>query len=256
MIIKKLPRAVLIGAAVLCLSASAAFADFGSVVSSFAVKAECIPAALAYNGSYVVSSDPASYSDGYWKVWSEEGSILYSFLPPKLEKVHEGAAFDGTDYWGASVLMDRVYRMTTTGSVITTFSHPYAYGLTWDGRYLWTSDGASSGNMIRQVTTAGSVVSSFAVPSQISFCCDLGWDGVYLWCPDTRGYVYRLTTAGSIVASFDPPGNRNRGCTFDGTYLRVSCFPGSGPWNIYTIDIGPAPAVEPASFGQVKAVFR
>jgi hypothetical protein len=249
-------RAGIVGAAVLCLSASAAFADFGSVVSSFAVKAECIPAALAYNGAYVVSSDPASFSDGYWKVWSEEGSILYSFLPPKWEKVHEGAAFDGTNYWGSSYLVNRIYSLTTTGSVISTFTHPYTYGLTWDGQYLWTSDCVSSGQMIRRHTTAGSVVSSFNVPQPISFACDLGWDGAYLWCPDTRGYVYRLTTAGSVAASFDPPGNRNNGCTFDGTYLRVSCFPGSGPWNIYTIDIGPAPAVAPASFGQVKALFR
>ena len=255
MIHKNSFRAVLVGAAALCLPALTS-ADFGSVVSSFAVKAECIPAALAYNGSYVVSSDSSSFSDGYWKVWSEEGSIIRSFLPPKFEEVHEGAAFDGTDYWGASVLMNRVYRLTTTGSVLSTFSHPQAYGLTWDGQYLWTSDGASSGNMIRRVTTAGSVVSSFALPSQIGFGCDLGWDGVYLWCPDTRGYVYRLTTTGSIAASFDPPGNRNRGCTFDGTYLRVSCFPVSGPWCIYTIDIGPAPAVTPASFGEVKALFR
>jgi len=256
MISSKRLRAGLLGAAALCLSASAAFADFGSVISSFAVKAECIPAALAYNGAYVVSSDPASFSDGYWKVWSEEGSILSSFLPPKFEKIHDGAAYDGTYYWGSSYLTNSVYRLTTTGSVVSTFPHPYTYGLTWDGQFFWTSDCVSSGQMIRRHTTEGSVVSSFSVPPQISFGCDLGWDGAYVWCPDTRGYVYRLTTAGSIAASFDPPGNRNSGCTFDGTYLRVSCYPGSGPWNIYTIDIGPAPAVTPVSFGQVKALFR
>ena len=70
-------RAGLFGAAALCLFASAAFADFGSVVSSFAVKAECLPAALAYNGAYVVSSDPAYFSDDYWKVWSE---LHYDYL--------------------------------------------------------------------------------------------------------------------------------------------------------------------------------
>jgi len=252
----KLLRAGLIGAAAVCLSASAAFGDFGSVISSFAVKGECIPVALAYNGSYVVSSDPASYSDGYWKVWSEEGSILYSFLPPKMEKVHDGAAYDGTNYWGSSYLMAAVYELSSTGSVISTFPNLYTYGLTWDGQYLWTADCASSGQMIRRHTTAGSVVSSFNVPSQITFACDLGWDGAYLWCPDMRGYIYRLTTAGSIAASFAPPAGRSAGCTFDGAYLRLSCYPTSGPWNIYTIDIGPAPAVAPASFGQVKALYR
>jgi len=248
-------RAGLIGAVVICLPAFG-FADFGSIVSSFAVKGECIPFALAYNGAYVVSSDPAYFSDDHWKVWSEEGSILSSFLPPRWEEIHDGAAFDGTDFWGSSYLQNTVFRLTTAGSVISSFPQSYAYGLTWDGQYLWTSDCVSSGQMIRRHTTAGSVVSSFIVPSQINLACDLGWDGVYLWCPDIRGYVYRLTTTGSVAASFDPPGNRNGGCTSDGNYLRVSCFPGSGPWNIYTIDIGPAPAVTPATFGQVKALFR
>ena len=158
----------------------------------------------------------------------------------RWEEILDGASFDGTDYWCSSYLQNTVFRLTTAGSVISSFPQSYTYGLTWDGRYLWTSDCVSSGQMIRRHTTAGSVVSSFSVPSQISLGCDLGWDGVYLWCPDIRGYVYRLTTTGSVAAS----------------YLRVSCFPGSGPWNIYTIDIGPAPAVTPASFGQVKALYR
>jgi hypothetical protein len=110
--------------------------------------------------------------------------------------------------------------------------------------------------MIRRHTTVGSLVSSFSVPPQITLGCDLGWDGAYLWCPDTRGYIYRLTTTGSVVASFAPPGRRSAGCTFDGTYLRLSCYADPGPWCVYKIDIGPAPAVTPVSFGQVKALFR
>jgi hypothetical protein len=110
--------------------------------------------------------------------------------------------------------------------------------------------------MLRRHTTTGSIVSSFSVPAPITLACDLGWDGVYLWAPDSRGYIYRLTTAGAVVASFDPPGRRTSGCTFDGAYLRLSAYPGSGPWYIYRIDVGPLQAVAPASFGQVKALFR
>jgi hypothetical protein len=249
-------RAGLVAAAVVCVWTSAAFGGFGDVVSSFPVKAECLPAALAYNGAYVVSSDPAYFSDDYWKVWSEEGSIIASFLPPKWEEIHDGAAFDGTDYWGSSYLRNTVFRLTTTGSVISSFPNSYTYGLTWDGQYLWTSDAVSSGNMLRRHTTTGSVVSSFGVPQPISLACDLGWDGAYLWAPDSRGHIYRLTTTGTVVASFPPPGKRTSGCAFDGAYLRLSAYPGSGPWYIYKIDVGPAPAVAPASFGQVKALFR
>ena len=252
----KVPWAVLFGAAAFCLWASTAFAGFGSVVSSFPVKAQCLPAALAYNGAYVVSSDPAYFSDDYWKVWSEEGSIIASFLPPKWAEIHDGAAFDGTYYWGSSYMQNAVYHLTTTGSVISSFPHSYTYGLTWDGQYLWTSDAVSSGNMLRRHTTTGSIVSSFSVPQPIGFACDLGWDGAYLWCPDSRGYIYRLTTTGTVVASFPPPGRRTSGCTFDGAYLRLSSYPGSGPWYIYKIDIGPAAAVVAASFGRVKALFR
>lgn len=249
-------RAGLLGAFFLGLSAPASFAGFGSVVSSFAVKAEVLPAALAYNGAHVVSSDPASFSDRHWKVWSEQGSIISSFLPPTWAEIHDGAAFDGTYYWGSSNKQNAVFCLTTAGSVIASFAQPYTYGLTWDGHYLWTSDTVSSGKMLRRHTTAGSVVSSFNVPQPISLACDLGWDGAYLWAPDSRGYIYRLTTTGSVVASFPPPGKRTSGCTFDGAYLRLSAYPGSGPWYIYKIDIGPAPAVAPASFGQVKALFR
>ncbi len=256
MFYNKLVRAGLAGAVMISLPAAAALADFGSVVSSYAVKGECLPAALAYNGAYVVSSDPAYFSDDHWKVWSEEGSILASFLPPKWEEIHDGAAFDGNYFWGASYLQNTVYQLTTGGSVTSSFAQPYAYGLTWDGQYLWTSDCVSSGQTIRRHTTGGSLVSSFDVPARIAFACDLGWDGAYLWCPDMRGYIYRLTTAGSIVASFAPPNRRSAGCTFDGTYLRFSSFPTSGPWYIYKVDIGPAPAVAPASYGQVKALFR
>ena len=256
MINSTLLRTSRLGAAFFGLWASAAFADFGSIVSSFAIKAECLPAALAYNGSYVVSSDPAYFSDDHWKVWSEEGSIIRSFLPPKGLEIHDGATFDGTNYWGSSYLQNTVFRLTTTGSIISSFPNSYTYGLTWDGEYLWTTDCVSSGQMIRRHTPAGSVVSSFNVPPQITLGCDLGWDGSYLWCPDMRGYIYRLTTAGSVVASFAPPGRRSAGCAFDGVYLRLSGFTGSGPWNVYTIDVGPAPSVAPTSFGRVKALFR
>ncbi|UCH78859.1 MAG: hypothetical protein JSU81_02610 [Candidatus Coatesbacteria bacterium] len=250
-----LPRAGLIGAAAFCMATTAALAGFGDVVSSFAVKGECLPAALAYNGAYVVSSDPGSFSDDHWKVWSEEGSILASFLPPRGLEIHDGAAFDGTNYWGSSYIQNTVYSMNTTGSILTSFPRTRTYGLTWDGQYLWTSDAGGNNELCRH-TTAGSVVSSFPVPQPFALACDLGWDGAYLWAPDSRGYVYRLTTTGTIVASFDPPGMRTSGCTFDGTYLRLSCFPGSGPWHIYTIDVGPLPAVAPASLGRVKALFR
>jgi hypothetical protein len=252
----KLLRLGLLGAAVFCITPHAAVAGFGSVVSSFPVKAECLPAALAYNGAYVVSSDPASFSDGHWKVWSEQGSIISSFLPPEWEEIHDGATFDGTYYWGSSNKQNTVFRLTTTGSVVSSFPQSYTYGLTWDGQYLWTSDTVSSGKMLRRHTTAGSVVSSFNVPHAISLACDLGWDGAYLWAPDSRGYIYRLTTTGSVAASFAPPGRRTSGCAFDGAYLRLSAYPGSGPWYIYKIDIGPAPAVSPASFGKIKALFR
>jgi hypothetical protein len=237
------------------LATTAAFAGFGSVVSSFPVRANCLPAALAYNGAYVVSSDPAYFSDDHWKVWSEEGSIIRSFLPPRGLEIHDGAAFDGTSYWGSSYIQNTVYNLTTMGSIVTSFPRTRTYGLTWDGRYLWTSDAGGS-NELRRHTTTGSVVSSFPVPQPISLACDLGWDGVYLWAPDSRGYIYRLTTTGSIVASFPPPGRRTSGCTFDGAYLRLSCYPGSGPWYIYRVDVGPLPAVTPTSFGQVKALFR
>jgi hypothetical protein len=64
--------------------------------------------------------------------------------------------------------------------------------------------------------------------------------------------MYRISTLGSVVASFGLPGGVT-GATFDGEYLWAEIW--LNPWWTFQYDIG-VTAVEPASLGRVKALYR
>jgi hypothetical protein len=122
--------------------------------------------------------------------------------------VRWGAAFDGTYYWGGSFTADYVYRFTTAGSVVTSFALTNPYGIAWDGRYIWT----------------------------------LGGDDVFR----------RRTTTGSVVASFKTPDDMTWGRTFDNYYLWLTGTSGSRDF-VFKVDVGFASHVTAASMGKIKA---
>jgi hypothetical protein len=214
------------------------------------------------------------------------GDVVSSF---DITAPGEGLAWDGQYLWTLGQPAVHIWRMTTTGSVVSSFkltpaSYGYYHGVTYDGQYLWTAwyrdfdpsstlgkytiTGSRVGGFIAfatyaglawengylwhdnwKFTTAGSFVGSFKRPIILN---DLAWDGHYLWSGrDENDYVYRVSTAGSIAASFLSPGGEASGMTFDGLYLWLVAKNG---W-AYQVDID-VKGVNPGSFGKIKGLYR
>jgi hypothetical protein len=137
-------------------------------------------------------------------------------------------------------------RYTRGGSVVGIFSRCPWPG--YDAGLAWVKGSLRADNYA--LNTSGSIVKSFKAPFYVH---DLAWDGRYLWTNRWSDfYICRFTDTGSVVASFKLPGGtyESSGAAFDGSYLWLA----NRGW-AYRVDIGVI-AVEPASAGKVKALFR
>jgi hypothetical protein len=209
------------------------------------------------------------------------GDIISSFRMPAIP--HKGLAYDGEYLWFCGEQSNDFVRVTTAGSVVSSFlisAGPAGYieGAAFDGRYLWCAEN-ESGRPVKcyKFTTAGAAGSSFSTGLELSYAgmaaadghlwvrhvkfttagslvgsfppggtlWDLAWDGRYLYSRNCR-----MTTTGSIVASFALPTGIGGPAAFDGSYLWTA----ANGW-CYQVDVDVA-AVDCASFGKVKALYR
>lgn len=147
--------------------------------------------------------------------FSATGDVISVFSPPG--GAPWGMAWVGANLWIVDKSDDRVYQVTTAGTVLSSFATlPDAKGLTWDGTNLWLT--ANVANRIYEINTAGTILSSF--PSVGGEPQGLTWDGVNLWVVQRNlGMVYEMTTAGVVVSSFPIPVTPEVGLTWDGTNL-------------------------------------
>jgi len=235
------------------LVVTSAFGAFGDVISSFPLAPQLLAShGLTWDGAYLWSCDNL-------RVFrlTTTGSIISSFKIAEGPQYLNlwGAAYDGSYLWISEVtnLDDpvSVFRFTTSGSLVAYFAI-YNFsdgGLTWNNGYVWV-DG-------RKYTTNGSLVSSFSIGGPRFR--DSAFVGHYIWASGSDlTYVYEWTTTGSCVASFpSPDGGQPTGKTFDGQYLWVvsSYAKAADPYYAYQIDIGVV-GMDPASFGEIKALYR
>ncbi len=79
------------------------------------------------------------------------------------------------------------------GDIIRSWSTPggSGFGLTWDGRALWHTDG--SPDLVYQLDPRdGTVIRSFATPGAVG--SGLAWDGRALWLVDSAAdLIYQLS---------------------------------------------------------------
>ncbi len=169
-------------------------------------------------------------------------------------------AWDGEHLWATDPNEDKIYKLDTSGNIISSFDSPgrIPYGLTWDGEHLWVT--STTRNRVYKVDTSGNLISSFGLLSDLPF--GLTWDGEHLWVNDgkspakileydtsgnlvssfdfgwTRGMtwdgehlwavdgdtkkIYKLDTSSNVITSFDPPSSSPAGLTWDGEHLWVS----------------------------------
>lgn len=141
-----------------------------------------------------------------------------------------GLAWDGTSLWLTDTLDGRVYQLTTTGAVVSSFTwllgDPQGpQGLAWDGTHLWNASAWQ--NKVWELSTDGSQISVLNAPRPWS--TGLTWDGSSLWVSswgdgtwgDGDERIYNLATDGSIVSEFLLPATIwiPRDLAYDGEYL-------------------------------------
>jgi len=216
------------------------------------------------------------------------GDVISSFRMPIPGNT--GLAWDGQYLWSCHYSLTYLYRITTTGSLVSSFRMspaPYGYffGTTYDGRYLWVCESpiGRDRTYFSRFTTTGSRVGGFeknyeslagitwepgylwhyrfkytTAGSFVSsfpqpfYLRELAWDGHYLWASGNGVYMTKITNKGSIVTSFPAPGGGASGVTFDGTYLWY--VNGTGGW-AYQVDID-VKGVDPGSMGKIKGLYR
>ena len=240
-------RFVLLTAALVVAPVTALAA--GSIISSFRSPISTYGKGLDYYAGYiyhVTNANTTCYQT------TTKGSVVRSItFPGKMRGVH----FTGSYFWTSDDA--GVYRLNTSGSVLNSFSTNLAhYGLAFDGTYIWGST-ARAGNQITRMTTTGSVISSFRAPGSFVGDLDWvgGYLWFCDW-PSSGGGLYRITTTGSVVESYVPPPGptvRTTGVCWDGNYLWFLNYEGSRYLYQMTTVIS---SVRPTSLGRLKALYR
>lgn len=114
-------------------------------------------------------------------------------------------AWDGEYLWATDANEDKIYKLDTSGNIISSFGSPaiVSYGLAWDGEHLWAT--STTRNRVYKVDTSGNLISSFGVDSDLPY--GLAWDGEHLWVSDVaegRIYSLRIVTYYSLSTYADP----------------------------------------------------
>ena len=211
-------RAKLFFTVVAVLTASSVLAGTLTVVSSFVSRKQWRKGIEVYGG-YVYEA--SNYSDNNIMYYTTSGSYVGSIPAPSggmgIEISHAPSGY----LWLNTYSPYAGYRMVlSSGSVVTSFSGPaYGYGISSNGTYLFWSD-ARSRNLYT-LTTTGSVVRSFSQPGTFPGGCDYVAPGYIWLCNWSGSpLLYYCTTAGSVIDSFTATGAaRPSGVCWDGNYV-------------------------------------
>lgn len=135
---------------------------------------------------------------------NRDGSVVASFAAPSYGY---DVTFDGGNLWYSTAgnhYWNYVYKLTTAGSVLSSFQAPHGRGylnkgLDWGGSYLWLAQASEVDGLVYQMTTAGSVVYSVSMPGRQ--LTGVAWDGKHVWFADGgTAWVYQMTWSGIGVA--------------------------------------------------------
>ena len=163
-------------------------------------------------------------------VSADIGDVVSYFDTP-ADFYGNGLTYDGDHLWCGGIndngdLIDRVYELTTSGTVFSSFDPDFGdediTGLAYEEPDLWIL----TNEKIYKYTTSGNEINNFDVLGvQLS---GLTFDGNYLWytglVSDGSTYknkIYKMTTSGVNVDSFLGPGHASilTGLAYDGNYL-------------------------------------
>lgn len=92
------------------------------------------------------------------------------------------------------------------------------WGLTWDGKSLWSASVSENGSVVYELDTLGNILSSFNFPYGI--VSGLAWDGNYLWIGEgLTPNIYKYSKNGEELLKVTTSLADVAGLAWDGTYL-------------------------------------
>lgn len=241
----------------LMIYAASASAKVGDVIASFPAPAPNPTTMTWVDGNLYCFCETPPYN--IWKVKPSNGSVLGSFRFAKAAGDTAGLAHDRQYFWVGNRVENVIYCFESGGSVVSSFKATWdvGEGLAFSDYHLWGTERGGEWNfMLYQMRRDGKVIRSYSLYYQMY---DPVWDGRYIWVPSYDNIVklYRIACMdvvdGSVVTMFPSPADGARGMAFDGAYLWLSTMADDG--RIWKIDRGTV-AVEPASLGRVKALYR
>jgi hypothetical protein len=221
------------------------------------------------NWSYAISQPGCLWDDnGTWTANPQPQIVVSPSTYETLDVVDafdcpgsfpKGLTYDGLYLWYADAAEDKIYQMSTAGSVQSSFTLPLnssPTGLTWDGATLWIADDSSatitntdgSGTILAPPLSAegnrpqglawgnshlwnvdlmtgaiyemdGATVLT-TIATSADYPTGLAHDGTYLWLADaTHQHIHKIVSSGTVVRTYDAPAAFPQGLTFDGTHL-------------------------------------
>ena len=125
-----------------------------------------------------------------------------------------GLAWDGTHLYCGIYGADgqQVHRIDPENGDVTLLfdgDHDDAFGLTFDGTYLWTTDHAGSSSTPAQALRLdwnGNILESIDLPDH--YMSGIAWDSGDFWVAryyEDPGHVYRINSDGGVEHEFDAP---------------------------------------------------
>jgi hypothetical protein len=262
-------------------AASAAWAAPGDIITSFNIRELSLngPRGLAFNGvdEYAVADNrgPTQVRILRFSFDGENATVerqfncpvdVYWALDLAWRPGSPNRIYVANDLETPQSRAEIIVVNANTGSLTNKFVGPFpagahVNGLAWDGSYLYASSYDSA--LVYRLTTAGSVAASFAAAHAQNHGLAFGDGG--LWVVSGRPHfdAREYTTSGLPVARFTFKVNDEYvgGACWGRPSLQslfVSTY--TGEKYIYEIETDPRSyepfAVEPASLGRVKALFR
>ena len=170
---------------------------------------------------------------------AEEWTIVASYPIPEGAS---GLAWDGMNLYCGIYGADggRIYRIDPSTGVYTpqfVGDHEDAFGLTYDGQYLWTTDHPGSSSTpatALQLDWNGNIINQFDMPDHYmsGIVFDKGDFWVSRYYPDP-GHLYKVNDSGTVLDQFDGPDDQPWDLTIENGNIWIADYWGD---TLYCVD--------------------
>ena len=160
---------------------------------------------------------------------TREWTILETFTIPGKAS---GLAWDGQNiYFGQyGIAGSQIQKLDpANGNISFVCNGPQedAYGLTWDGQYLWTTDhpGAYTPGIAYQFDLTGTVNYQFELPA--TYMGGIAYDNGQFWTAayyDPDGHIYKVDNQGNVLKDFPSPGAQPWDICLHGEFLWIADY--------------------------------